>query len=140
MEIRNSIPDSLWPRLSAIFGEVGWGRRPHEEIRAAFERSTFSKFAFEGDEIVGFGRTVDDGRYYGLIVDLVVAPDFQGQGIGSRLLAELRDCLASYEFCTLTAAPGKDGFYVGQGWKRQSSALIWPKDAEQESKHTNDNG
>ena len=137
MEIRKTISDSAWPKLSELFEEVGWGRRPPDEVRAAFENSTYCRFAFEGEELVGFGRTVDDGRYYGLIVDLVVAPDFQGQGIGSRLLAELRDCLASYEFCTLTAAPGKGGFYLGQGWSRQSSSFIWPKDSEQESKHTN---
>ena len=136
MQTQESIPDTAWPKISEIFEQVGWGWRPPEEVRSAFESSTFSRFALEGDAIVGFGRTVDDGRYYGLIVDLVVVPQFQGQGIGSRLLDELRDCLARYEFCTLTAAPGKDGFYLSQGWKRQSSSFIWPKDSEQKSQHT----
>ena len=136
MEIHNFIADCHWTRVSELFEAVGWGLRPPELIAQAFEQSTFVRAAFVGDKLIGFGRTVDDGQYYGLIVDLVVDPDHQGHGVGSRLLKELRDCLKSYRFCTLTSAPGREGFYIRQGWRRQSSSFIWPVDDEQASQHS----
>ena len=98
MQIRNSIDDHHWPRVSELFEAVGWGKRPPELVAEAFGQSTFIRAAFEQDKLVGFGRTVDDGRYYGLIVDLVVDPDHQGQGVGTRLLRELRECLKGLLF------------------------------------------
>ena len=32
--------------------------------------------------IIAFGRVVGDGRYYAMLTDIVVDPDFQGQGLG----------------------------------------------------------
>lgn len=92
-------------------------------------------FAFADQQLVGFGRTVDDGRFYALIVDLVVAPAFQGKGIGSRILTELRDVLESYYFTTLTSAVGKEGFYLKQGWSPQKTAFIWPRSERQREDH-----
>jgi len=120
-----------WERVSEVFAAVGWGKRDPAELRQAFERSSFVRFAYDGDKIVGFGRTMDDGRFYGLIVDLVVDPVYQGKGIGSRILRELREAMSGYIFVTLTAAPGKHQFYVKQGWKRQTSAFIWPRNEKQ---------
>lgn len=134
-EIRDSQRGVRWTTVSELFEAVGWGIRPPEQVAKAFDESTFVRFAFVGDKLIGFGRTVDDGQYYGLIVDLVVDPAYQGQGVGARLLQELRDCLSEYEFCTLTSAPNKEGFYIRQGWSRQTSAFIWPKDNEQKSQH-----
>lgn len=85
--------------------------------------------------LVGFGRTVDDGMYYALIVDLVVSPDFQNLGVGSTILAELRDRLENYSFTTLTAAEGKESFYVKQGWQKQKTAFIWPRSDKQRAVH-----
>jgi GNAT superfamily N-acetyltransferase len=41
------------------------------------------------DRIVGIDRTVDGGNYYGMVVDLIVDPEFQGWGIGSEILSHL---------------------------------------------------
>jgi GNAT superfamily N-acetyltransferase len=136
MEIRVTLDGVQWERVSELFELVGWGKRDPLNVSQAFAKSTFVRFAYDGPKLVGFGRTVDDGRYYGLVADLVVDPQYQGRGIGSAMLKQLRDEMAGFEFRTLTAAPGKSEFYVGQGWKRQSSAFIWPKDNEQAEAHS----
>jgi GNAT superfamily N-acetyltransferase len=69
-------------------------------------------------------------------VDLIVHPNYQGRGIGKRILRELRDEMSEFVFTTLTAAYGKHGFYLKQGWKRQASAFIWPRNEEQTGQHT----
>ena len=68
---------------------VGGNRNP-EDIKSAFERSSFVRFAYSNNILVGFGRTVDDGKYYALIVDLVIHPDFQNQDIGTNILVFLK--------------------------------------------------
>ena len=136
MKIRQTLDGVPWDTVSNLFQLVGWGYRQLDEVRVAFEQSTFVRFAFDDDRLVAFGRTVDDGRYYGLIVDLIVDPAYQGRGIGKQLLAELRSCLEGFNFCTLTAAPGKDEFYLKQGWRRQSSSFIWPADDRQAEQHS----
>jgi len=133
MQIRyeNDLRGISWERCTELFQAVGWGTRAPEDIRRAFEKSTFVRIAFDQDKIVGFGRTVDDGKYYALIADLIVDPAYQGKGIGTRILKELKDQLAGFLFTTLTAAPGKDGFYLSRGWKKQTAAFIWPRSQSQ---------
>ena len=86
-----------WKRISELMEAVGWDQRQPEELRLAFKKSTYLRIAYDRDRIVGFGRTVDDGKYYGMIVDLVVDPDFQGRGIGSKILRELQEEMQGYK-------------------------------------------
>jgi GNAT superfamily N-acetyltransferase len=131
----NSTENVAWKEVVDLFNAVGWAPRLPREIEEAFSRSTHVRIAYSGDKIVGFGRTVDDGKYYAAIVDLIVDPMYQGKGIGTRILNELKDSLQSYIFTTLIAAPGKDGFYMRKGWFRQKSAFIWPRSEKQEEQY-----
>ena len=101
--------------------------------------SSYVRIAIDGSNIIGFGRTVDDGKYYAIIADLVVDPMYQNKKIGKKILDELCEDLRNYKFTTLTAAVGKDKFYLKQGWKRQKSAFLWPRSPKQENEHTTNN-
>ncbi len=137
MDIRyaNSSENVSWQEVVNLFQAVGWAPRLPGEIEEAFSRSTHVRIAYYGDKIVGFGRTVDDGKYYATIVDLIVDPLYQGRGIGTRILNELRDAVQNYIFTILIAAPGKDGFYIKQRWLRQKSGFIWPRSKKQEEQY-----
>ena len=74
IQYTNSIENINWENVSNIFKVVGWGERLSENVKLAFEKSSFVRFAYIDDELVGVGRTVDDGYYYGWIVDLAVVP------------------------------------------------------------------
>lgn len=124
-----------WNTISELFQLVTWGIRDPREIENAFRKSTVTCFVKNDHEIIGFGRTVDDGKYYALLVDVVIHPNHQAKGIGKALVNELKNSLVGYEFITLTAAPNKDGFYQKIGWKRQKSSFIFPKDEKQAKEH-----
>ena len=64
MRIETDDAEVSWTQVAALFAAVGWGARSPNDIRAAFSRSTFKAFAYDGDELVGFGRTIDDGKFY----------------------------------------------------------------------------
>jgi len=136
LEINSQIEGVDWERVAELFSLVGWGTRKPEEIKATFGKSSFVRFAHADSLLVGFGRTVDDGRYYALIVDLVVHPDYQRQGIGSRILHDLEKSLASYAFTTLTSVAGKEAFYERQGWLKQTTSFIWPRTDKQKQENT----
>jgi GNAT superfamily N-acetyltransferase len=127
--------DVDWEAVAALFVAVGWGERQPEQIRAAFEKSSYVIFIYEGPELVAVGRTMDDGCYYAMLVDVAVKPTFQGKGLGSDVVRYLREQLAGYKFVTLTAATGKDDFYLKLGWLRQKSAMIWPMTEAQRDAH-----
>lgn len=124
-----------WKEISEIFQLVNWGVRNPDEIEKSFEKSSITCFVRNERKIIGFGRTVDDGKYYALLVDIVVRPEYQSKGIGKRIVNELKNRLKGYHFITLTAAPNKEGFYQKLGWKKQRSAYIFPKDEKQRKEH-----
>lgn len=124
-----------WDAVASLFVQVGWGARDPAEIRAAFEKSSHVIFIYDGDELLAFGRTMDDGRYYALLVDVVVKPEHQQRGLGRDVVNHLRARLDGYRFVTLTAAPGKEDFYLKLGWQRQATSLIWPMSEEQRRLH-----
>lgn len=136
IQYKNDMEDVDWERVSELFERVGWGKRNAEDIQAAFRSSSYVRCAYDDRTLVGVGRTVDDGKYYALIVDLVVDPHYQGRGIGRNILSYLEHSLVNYVFTTLTAAVGKEGFYLNQGWRRHTTSFIWPRTERQRKDHT----
>ena len=134
-EVNPDLTSIDWLRISELFQLVNWGIRDPKEIESAFRKSSFTCFIKEENDIIGFGRTVDDGKYYALLVDVVIHPNYQSKGIGKTLVHELKNSLIGYEFITLTAAPNKEEFYHKIGWKKQKSSFIFPKDEKQEQEH-----
>ncbi len=136
IQYKNDTDGVDWERVSELFERVGWGTRNADDIQAAFRSSSYVRCAYDGRTLVGIGRTVDDGQYYALIVDLVVDPQYQGRGIGSNILSYLEHALADYVFTTLTSAVGKERFYLKHGWHRQTTSFIWPRTERQRKDHT----
>ena len=94
-----------WDQVAELFSSVGWGQRDPDAIQSAFSYSSFKAFAFDGDELVGVGRTIDDGRFYATIVDKVVHPAYQRKRVGSAIVEYLQSRLEGFLVVTLTAAP-----------------------------------
>jgi GNAT superfamily N-acetyltransferase len=110
----DSLPDSC--AQAVLFDTTGWFRNAPLDIEAldqALAQSWTTLSAYDGELLVGFGRVISDGVLHALIVDLIVLPSYQGQGIGSRILEQLvarcRD--AGIRTIQLFAAHGKAGFY-----------------------------
>lgn len=135
-KINPDLTEVDWSYICTLFEKVNWRIRQPEEIARAFRASTWTLFVFKGEQIVGFGRTIDDGRYYAMLGDIIVDPDFQGNGLGKKIVSTLNAQLENYHFVTLTAAPGKGNFYKSLGWKKQTTAYIWPQGPKQLRQHT----
>jgi hypothetical protein len=79
MAIRIQTEDSSinWESVANLFQAVQWGRRDPDDLRSAFAKSTFKCFAVDDDRLVGFGRTIDDGKYMAIVVNMIVHPEYQ---------------------------------------------------------------
>ena len=101
---------------------VGWAVFSREQSEKALRNSCYCVIAKDGDHTVAMGRVVGDGMYY-TVVDVMVKPEYQGHKVGSEIINRLvslikRDTPEGGRISIqLIAAPGKEGFYVKQGFK-----------------------
>ena len=133
MTIRIQTDDSGvdWTEVANLFTAIGWGRREPDQLKAAFGKSTFKRFAFDGAKLVGFGRTIDDGVYYVTVVDMVIDPDYQRQGVGTQIMQSLQAALKGFLIPTLTAVPQVQPFYARLGWRTLKTGMMLPRSEEQ---------
>ena len=125
-----------WNQVSQLIDKVGWTDRDPEEMKQAFSKSSFTVFIFENEQIIAMGRSVDDGRYYAILADIIVDPDHQGKQLGDIVVNTLTEQLKDFNFVTLTSSTYKaDRFYKRLGFKKQSSAFIWPMSEKQMRQH-----
>lgn len=65
------------------------------------------------DHLVGFARAITDDTFLAVVLDVIVAPDFRGTGLGARLMDELlaRPELAEVDSVELVCQPELVDFY-----------------------------
>lgn len=78
------------------------------EKTAAALSKTQNITAYDGDKLVGCLRILSDGYFFGTITELLVLPDYQKQGIGSKLLQLARENAPSLLY--FGAQPGLESF------------------------------
>lgn len=86
--VRNPTPLRV-AAISDLLASVGMRARDPRKMRRAIQGSLEVIVAYAGREVVGFGRLVSDGVYYGTLWDVAVAPRFQGHGVGRAIVERL---------------------------------------------------
>jgi GNAT superfamily N-acetyltransferase len=118
-----------WSAVRHTLKCVGMGYHEPEEHKRAFEASHTTAFAYHRGRMIGFGRAISDGVYQAAIYDCAVLPEFQGRGIGARILESIMPRIAHCNVI-LYATPGKEGFYAGFGFRRMKTGMArFKKDA-----------
>lgn len=98
--------------------------RPIEQVEKALENNLFDVIAVCNDEVIGMGRLVGDGVMYWYLQEIIVLPEFQGKGIGTRIVDRLLEYIkdnttpGTFVSIGLTAATGKDTFYEKFGFSK----------------------
>ena len=75
--------------------------------------------------LVGSLQILSDGYFLGTITELLVLPEYQGQGIGSKLIQ-----LARFNTPTMLyfgAQPGREAFYEKNGCERSMQSYTIKK-------------
>ena len=111
-----------WPIVADTLQQVGMAHYAPEVHRRAFAASQATVFAWSDGQLVGFGRAISDGAYQSAIYDVAVRPEYQGQGIGKRILFHILALLPKGNVI-LYASPGKEAFYATLGFRRMKTGM-----------------
>ncbi len=80
--------------------------------------------AWDGERLVGVARSVTDFYYCCYLSDLAVDFDYQKQGIGRRLIAEIQRRLEKNCKLILVAAPAANDYYRHIGFTNNERCWI----------------
>ena len=75
--------------LAGLYSDAGWGEFYGNEhiLKERFENSTFSAFSTHDEKVVGCIRVLSDRVSITWIAEILVAKEYQRQGIGRELVA-----------------------------------------------------
>lgn len=107
---------------SKLRESVGWMLFSKEQTQMALMNSLYTVIAVKDSQTVGMGRLTGDGMYY-MIVDIVVQPNYQKQGIGTKIVnmiiefVDKETPIGGRSSIQLIAEKGKETFYEKLGFK-----------------------
>ncbi|MGB0747723.1 MAG: GNAT family N-acetyltransferase [Magnetospiraceae bacterium] len=111
-----------WGQLNEIYRAERAKDRDAATLRAAFAGSHGVVFALENGRIVGAARAISDGVSISTVIDVAVAFDAQGIGVGRAMMEALLRQLPDGKVY-LATIPGKEGFYEKLGFSTQGGAM-----------------
>ena len=73
--------------------------------------------------LIGVGRALADGTDCSYICDVAVHPEYQGLGLGKKIIEKLVALSEGHKKIILYTNPGKEGFYSKLGFHKMSTAM-----------------
>ena len=101
---------------------VNWALLAADQEKSGLEHSDFIIACRDDEHIVGCARVFWDKGYIAYLADVIVKPEYQGRGIGSKLVSE---CISYIDSqlkegwrikIVLVSAKGKECFYEKFGF------------------------
>ncbi len=127
-ELTNTIDVQDYLNMRAA---VGWSTFAIEQATEGLKNSTIWCIRDQGKPIA-LGRIVTDHGYIVYIADIIVLPEYQGQGLGRQIMETIMAHIKAqlkpgYRImAVLVAAEGKDTFYEKFGFIKRPSELFGP--------------
>jgi len=106
-----------------LVNAVGWKNLKVEQVEKGLNNSMFKFKAVINGKTVGMARLVGDFGCHGMLTDVVVHPNYQGKGIGKKLVMEIIKSINNMltpgdKFLVeLLPSAGKRDFYIKLGFK-----------------------
>lgn len=123
-----------------LLKSAGWKVLSTSQHQKALDNSMIVVVAYDEDKVIGLARIVGDSSTHGLLCDVVVLPEYQGKGIGKRILnnliLEVKNNLNKDEefLIELLPANGKRDFYIKCGFKYKPENMdgmyLWIKEGD----------
>ncbi|MBC8233804.1 GNAT family N-acetyltransferase [bacterium] len=92
-------------------------------MKAAFDNSSYVATAWKDEQLVGVGRAISDGLFYTAVFDVLVHPEYQRRGIGTKIMRAILTNFAGTSFL-LTTTENTDKFYKRLGFRKARNAMV----------------
>jgi GNAT superfamily N-acetyltransferase len=107
---------------------VGWGTYEPALVASALPNSLFCVCAMVNDQVVAMARVIGDGGMVFYVQDVIVLPEYQHHGIGTRLMDAvviyLRVHATTNSVIGLMAAKSKEQFYQRYGFITRPNEML----------------
>jgi ribosomal protein S18 acetylase RimI-like enzyme len=103
-----------------------WAKeRTLEDLQTAIDNSNPVVTVWDGERSIGFARATSDGVYRAAIWDVIVHPDYQGMGLGRKLVETVlsHPQVSKVERVYLTTTH-QQSFYERIGFKRNDTTTM----------------
>lgn len=124
-------PDITQDEYIEFRATTSWPTVKPERVAALLKNSAFLVRAKVDGRTAGIARVLFDYGYTVYISDVIVKPEYQGKGIGRRmveyLISKAKESVGSDDFLkfNLMAAKGKSGFYEKLGFTKRDEETGW---------------
>jgi ribosomal protein S18 acetylase RimI-like enzyme len=106
-------------RILPLYRANGWSAAEKSaKLEKALKSSHSLVSAWEGSRLVGLGNAISDGHLVVYYSHLLVHPEYQGRGIGKRLMEMLMAKYKDFHQQILVADGRAIGFYRKLGFQR----------------------
>ena len=116
-------------QLLRLFHQAPWAKdRTLEDAKDMLRHTDVALCAWDGDQLVGFGRVLTDFVYRATIWDVIVDKTYQKQGIGTEIVQRLLNHprlkkVELFWLCTRTPS-----FYERLGFSsKQQTGMVWSR-------------
>ena len=99
----------------SFVNQVWKGDYDLEKTQSALSK-TLNITSYDHNVLVGCLRILSDGYYFGTITELLVLPEYQKHGVGSKLLQLAKDSTPTMLY--FGSQPGIEGFYEKNGCQK----------------------
>ena len=120
-----------------VVESVGWNIYSKEQVDKALNNTMYMVKAIVNGELAGMGRVVGDFSIVCMLTDICVKPKFQGNGIGLKIVNELKRLIedgvkdGEKMQIELTPTAGNEEFYKKAGFKYKPDVItgmyLWIK-------------
>lgn len=114
-------------QLDSLFSSIGWTPKGVKKWKEVLRKSSYVCSVWDKSLLVGFGRVVEDGAMC-MFYDVLVRPDYQGRGIGSRIMNYLVSNIKDKKYTSIGLFAWKYNlksirFYEKFGFKKVSTGM-----------------
>lgn len=114
--------DVNWQEVADVLKRSGLSDHTPQEQKTMFTNSYAVVFVLYKGRIVGVGRALSDGVCQAAIYNIALDEEFQGRGIGRRLIKTLLDQVKGQNIILYTH-PRTVSLYEKMGFRRSKTAL-----------------
>ena len=114
--------------IQALFAHAPWAqRRTPQQIRRMLQGSDLVVLARNGQRPVGCARLITDGVFRGFVEDVIVAPAYREQGIGTRMMRRLERAAQRMGVARLDLVTQRPEFWRQLGYARKMGSRYMVK-------------
>jgi ribosomal protein S18 acetylase RimI-like enzyme len=103
--------------------QVGWTGYELNEINIGLKATLYCVCIYKHNQIIAMGRVIGDGILVFYIQDIIVHPDYQRQGIGTKIMDKVMEYIrknsVNNTIIGLMSAAGKEEFYMKYGFMKR---------------------